>query len=182
MLWSLHWILRQFFWEGEAPAEPRTNGHRKRKVFMAERNRYRDHMDPAYRKWGLAYRSFPGVEECVRLILARKAKGAWADIVVHELAENASENLQPLIGAFRKSKSDDVAVFVLMALELAALPASVEFLSEVLQNENPEFVAYARRTLIAIDTAESRSALFHAGGREFPKRTGRQCEDGASEI
>ena len=129
---------------------------------MGRRNRYRDHVDPEYRRWGRTYRSFPGVEECSRLILDRKATGAWADIVAFELAENASEHLNKLIDSFRAHESDAVAVHVLMALEMAALPASVDFLSCVIRDGNPKFVPYAQRALRAIDTKESRSVLFNA--------------------
>ena len=101
---------------------------------MGKRQRYQDHVDPEYRRWGRIYRSFPGVDECVRLILTRKATGAWADIIAYELAENADEHLTQIIDAFNEYKSDDVAVYMLMSLELAAMPKSVEFLTSILQN------------------------------------------------
>jgi hypothetical protein len=129
---------------------------------MGKRDRYRDHVDPEYRRWGRTYHSFPGVDECAGLILDRRATGAWADIIAYELAENASEHLNEFINAFRLHESDDVALYVLMALELAALPASVDFLSSVLREGNPTFKPYAQRALRAIDTKESRTALFTA--------------------
>jgi hypothetical protein len=129
---------------------------------MGKRDRYRDDVDPETQRWGRRYRSFPGVAECVRLILAGKARGTWADIIVAELAENASKNLNETVNAFREHKSDDVGMYVLMALEIAALPASVEFLSSVLHEDNPQFARHADRALRKIDTRESRSALFHA--------------------
>ncbi len=129
---------------------------------MGKRDRFRDHVDPEYRRWGRTYRSFPGVDECARLILDRKATGAWADILVWELAENASEHFNEMIHAFRAHEQDDVALYILMALELAALPASVNFLSGVLQDGNPRFVPYAQRTLKAINSKESRTAMFNA--------------------
>jgi hypothetical protein len=135
-------------------------------IRMTNRDRYRDHVDPEYRRWGRTYRTFPGVEECARLIRDRKATGAWADIVAFELAYNASDHLNELISAFRDHESDDVALYVLMALELAALPASVEFLSSVLRNGNVKFMPYAQRALRAIDTKEARTALFNAMGAE----------------
>jgi hypothetical protein len=128
---------------------------------MGKRDRYRDHVDPEYRRWGRTYRSFPGVDECARLILARKATGAWGDIVAFELAENARDHLNELIHAFRVHESDDVALYVLMALEMAALPATVDFLSSVLRDGNVRFMPYARRALKAIDTRESGIALFN---------------------
>jgi hypothetical protein len=129
---------------------------------LGKRDRYRDHIDPEYQRWGRTYHSFPGVAECVRLILSRKATGAWADIVVYELAANANENLKELIDAFREHLSDAVAMYVMMALELAASPASVGFLSNVLQEGNPRFAPYAQRALQEIDTRDSRFALFRA--------------------
>ncbi len=129
---------------------------------MGKRDRYYDHVDPEYQRWSRTYRSFPGVDECVRLILNGKATGAWADIVVFEIAENASENLAGMIDIFRDHESDDVAVFILNALELAALPVSVPFLSDVLRERKAKFVPYAKRGLTAINTKESRTALFNA--------------------
>ena len=129
---------------------------------MGKRDRFRDHVDPEYQRWGRTYRTFPGVDECARLILDRKATGAWADIIAFELAENATENLDDIIDVFHKHTSDDVAVYMLMALETAALPASVDFLSNVLRGGNAKFEPYAKRTLTAIDTKESRTALFNA--------------------
>jgi hypothetical protein len=130
---------------------------------MGKRNRYRDHQDPDYQRWGRVYCAFPGVPECIRLILTHKATGAWADIVAYELAENASENVSELIDAFHEHVSDDVALYVMMALEMAALAESVDFLSAVLQHGDPRFTPYARRALRAINTRESREALFRAG-------------------
>ncbi|HVX60778.1 MAG TPA: hypothetical protein VHC19_09255 [Pirellulales bacterium] len=129
---------------------------------MGKRDRYRDHPDPDYQEWGRVYRTFPGVPECIRLILARKATGAWADIVAYELAENARENLSELIDAFHGHISDGVALYVMMALEMAALAESVDFLSAVLQQGDPRFAPYARRALKAINTREARTALFRA--------------------
>jgi len=128
---------------------------------MKNRDRYRDHVDPEYRRWGRTYQSFPGVDECVRLIVDRKAIGAWADIIAYELAENASDHNDELIDAFRIHEPDGVALFVMMALELAALPASVDFLAGVLRGGNVTFRPYAERALRAIDTKESRAALFN---------------------
>ncbi len=129
---------------------------------MGKRDRYRDHVDPEYQRWGRAYRTFPGVDECARLILDRKAVGAWADIVTFELAENANEHLDEIIDVFHKRLTDDVAVYMLMALETAAVPASVEFLSDVLRGGNAKFTPYAKRALTVIDTKESRRALVDA--------------------
>jgi len=102
------------------------------------------------------------VDECIRLILAGKALGSWADIVVYELADNARDHLQELINAFRKHASDGAADYLLMALEIAALPESVDFFSDLLFEKNPRFVPYADRALQAINTREARAALFHA--------------------
>lgn len=129
---------------------------------MAKRLRYHDHVDPDYQQWGRTYRSFPGVEECVRLILARKTKGSMADIIHHELAENAGEHLAEMIDSFNDHAPGDVALYMMMALETAALPDSVEFLSGVLRGGDKIFATYAKRALVAIDTKESRTVLFNA--------------------
>jgi hypothetical protein len=89
---------------------------------MGKRNRYRDHIDPEYQRWGRRYPRFPGVEECARLIRVGKARGAWADIIAYELAENASHCLPALIDTFRTDSSDAVRLYVMMALEIAKLP------------------------------------------------------------
>jgi hypothetical protein len=128
---------------------------------MGKRDRFRDHVDPEYRRWGHEYRGFPGVDECVRLILDGKTRGAWGDIVVFELAENAPLCLPELIGAYRESDSSTVRLYVLMALEMAALPSSTPFLAEVLHDGDSALVPYAERALIEIDTPDSRRELWN---------------------
>jgi hypothetical protein len=134
---------------------------------MKKSNRYDAHVDPEYQRWGRKYSQFPGVAECVRLIQSGKATGAWADIIVQELAENADACFTELKDAFSQNVSKmavqgDVAMFIMMALEIARLPHSVEFLSTVLQAGDARFQSYAYRTLQAIDTHESRGVLFNA--------------------
>lgn len=129
---------------------------------MGKRDRYRDALDPELRRWGRTYRSFPGVDECVSLILAGKARGAWADFVVFELAENAPDHLPELIDAFRAHALDNAALYLLESLEIAALPQSVGFFTELLLEADPRFVQYAQRALQAIDTREARAALYCA--------------------
>jgi hypothetical protein len=129
---------------------------------MGKRNNYRNHIDPEYQRWGRRYPRFPGVEEGVRLIRAGKARGAWADIIAHELAENASHCLSALIDTFRADSSDDVRLYVMMALEKAKLPQSVQFLAEVWQDRDPKFIPYAERALREINTPEARLVLRSA--------------------
>ena len=133
---------------------------------MGKRSRYRDHMDPEYQRWARRYPRFPGVAECARLIRARKARGAWADIIASELAENATHCMSDLIAAFRTDPSEDVRVYVMMALESARLPESVPFLAEVLQDGNPRVTPYAERALRNINTPEARTMLWKAGHSE----------------
>lgn len=130
---------------------------------MANRNRYLDHDDPQYQRWGRAYRKFSGVAERTRLILNGQATGAWADIVHFDLAENADQYLDEIIVTFNQHLSNDVAVYMVMALETAAIPRSAEFLSDLLRNGDERVEQYARRALIAINTRESRTALFNVG-------------------
>lgn len=132
------------------------------KDFMGKRNRYQDHVDPEYRRWGSTFGNFPGIDECEKLILDGKATGASADIITNELAEHANEHLNEVIEMLHKHPSNDVSIYMLMAVELAALPASVEFLSDVLRDGDTRFTSYAKRALIAIDTRESRTVFFNA--------------------
>jgi hypothetical protein len=117
---------------------------------MTKRSRYRDHPDPEYRRWALKYPRFPGVDECLRLIRAGKAQGAWADIIVAELAAHASECLPELIAAFRDDADGSVRLYVMMALDLSRPPEAVEFLTEVLQAGDPRYAPYAERALAGI--------------------------------
>lgn len=135
---------------------------------MRKRNPYRDSPDPEAQRWAREYPKFPGVAECVRLIVTGKARGTWLDIIVHEMAENAVETLDEMIAAFREHEHeyDGAAKFLMMALEIAAIPASLEFLAAVLDEGKSQFVPYARRALEAIDTRESRTALFRAAHRD----------------
>jgi hypothetical protein len=100
---------------------------------------YREHIDPECRRWGKKYPRFPGVAECARLIRSRKAKGAWADIIAHELAANAANCLPELIAAYREGSGDDVALYVMMALDIARPPEAVPFLAEVLLEGDNRF-------------------------------------------
>jgi hypothetical protein len=131
-------------------------------AIMGRHNRYRDHIDPQYQRWGRKYLHFPGVAACARLIRSGKARGSQADIIVFELAENAANCLSDLIDTFRTDPSEDVRLYVMMALELARLPESAAFLTEVMDSGNPRFTPYAARALGAIDTPESRTALRNA--------------------
>jgi hypothetical protein len=129
---------------------------------VGKRHNYRDHIDPEYRRWGRKYPRFPGVAECVRLIRAGKARGSWADIIADEMARHASLHLPELIETFRTDSSDQVRLFVMMALEMARLPESIPFLAEVLRQGNSDFTPYAERGLRDIDTPQARAALWEA--------------------
>ncbi len=126
---------------------------------MGKRNRYRDHVDPEYQRWGRRYPCFPGVAECASLIRAGKACGAWADIIAVELAENAEACLAELIETFRSDPGSNVALYIMMALDIARVPASVPFLAEVLREADPRYVPYADRALQGINTSEARPVL-----------------------
>ncbi len=129
---------------------------------MSKLSKYLKSVDPQEQRWGRHYPRFPGVAECARLIRERKAKGTWADIISNELAENATVCLNELIETFRTDASDDVRLKVMMALDIARVPASVPFLAEVLHQGNAMFTPYAKRALADIDTAESRALLWKA--------------------
>jgi hypothetical protein len=133
---------------------------------MGKRTRYRDHIDPEHQRWGRKYPRFPGVAECARLIRAGKARGTWADIIAYELAENANLCLPDLIETFRSDSSEDVRLYLMMALETARLPESVPFLAEVLHDGNPRFTPYVERALRNINTPEARTVLWKAGRSE----------------
>ena len=133
---------------------------------MARRVDYQKHPDPAHQQWGRKYPRFPGVSECVRLIKERKARGAWADIIAFELAGHADECYEELVASFRAEAREDVRLYIMMALEMAALAKAIPFLGEVLQEGDSNLVPYAERGLQAIDTRESRAALWNANHRE----------------
>lgn len=127
---------------------------------MPKRNRYRDHCDPEVQRWGKTYPHFPGVAECARLIADGQARGTWAEMIHAELAEHAKEHLAEIIATFKAGKGDSVSLSMLRALETAQLPESVDFLSQVLKKGQAHLVSYARRALLAINTRESRTALY----------------------
>lgn len=127
---------------------------------MRTPTQYTNHIDPEYRRWGRKYTRFPGVPECARLIQTGEATGAWADIIVGELAENAASNIDDFERLLRDGSRGDTALFVLMALEEARLPESVGLLSSVLDNGDSQCRDYALRALRAIDTKESRRAAI----------------------
>ncbi|HEX5106488.1 MAG TPA: hypothetical protein VFV87_21865 [Pirellulaceae bacterium] len=129
---------------------------------MGKRNRFRDHADPVVQEWGRTYPKFPGVAECARLIRAGKARGSMAEIIVHELAENAAECLPEMIATFRDDPDATVRLYVMMALDIARPPAAVGFLADVLREGDPRFTPYAKWALQGINTRESRRALWDA--------------------
>ena len=49
---------------------------------------------------------------------------------------------------------------ILMALEIAHLPASTAFFAQVLREGDPRYIPYCKRALRAIDTSESRKILW----------------------
>jgi hypothetical protein len=92
--------------------------------------------------------------------------GAWVDIIVHELAANASNCLPELLTAFRQEAKEWVRLMVLMAIADARLPAAIPFLADVAQEKNPEFAQYAEQGLGDIGTKEARAALWKAKNAE----------------
>jgi hypothetical protein len=129
---------------------------------MAKRKRSTRYVDPEEERWERAYPRRPGVAECVRLIRAGKARGTWAENIVHELARKAAPSLPELIDAFRNDPGGDVRMYVMMALDIARPPGAVAFLAEVLREGDSEFARYAESALKGIDTRESRTALWRA--------------------
>jgi hypothetical protein len=132
---------------------------------MAKRGRHSHHLDPGYEQWERKYPRFPGVAECARLIRAGKARGPVAEIIVHELAENAVPCLPELIDVFHTDPSGDVRMYVMMALDIARPPEAVSFLAEVLRDGDPRFAHYAESALQALATREARTALWKAKHR-----------------
>lgn len=127
---------------------------------MGNETDYRRHIDPEYRRWGRKYPRFPGVAECVRLLRSGKVRGAWVNIIAHELAAHAAECLPELIGVFRSDEGEWVRLMVFMAVAEARLPQAIPFLAEVARERHPQYTPYAVRGLSAIDTSESRAALW----------------------
>lgn len=143
---------------------------------MGKRNRDRAHVDPEYLRWKRKYPRFPGVAECARLIRIGKVRRAWADIIAHELAENATGSLAELIDVFRNDPSDDVRLYVMMALDTARVPESIPFLAEVFQDGNPQFTPYAERALTGIATPEARLVLWKAAHPEQDAAAEQPCD------
>ena len=124
--------------------------------------RFRDHIDPEYQRWGRKYPRFPGVAECMRLIRAGKARGAWAEIIAAELAQHAKLCLPELIETFHNDATERVRLFIMMALEVAQLPETIGFFADMLRQGDPLFTPYAERAQRAINTPEARAALWNA--------------------
>ena len=129
---------------------------------MSEAIDYRRHVDPEYRRWGRKHPRFPGVAECVRLLQAGTVRGAWVDIIVHELAVHAPESLAELIETFRSVENERVRLLVLTAIAEARLPTAIPFLAEVAREGHPELAPCAERGLSEIGTGEARAALWEA--------------------
>jgi hypothetical protein len=120
---------------------------------------YRAHIDPEYRRWGRKYPRFPGVAECIRLLKAGNVRGAWLDIIHHELTTRAGECLSELTQAF-PSEDEAVKLSILHALEDARLVAAIPFLAELVRQRHERFSPIAEKALQDIGTKEARVALW----------------------
>ena len=129
---------------------------------MGNKTDYRRHIDPEYRRWGRTYPRFPGVAECIRLLRSGKVRGAWVDIIAHELAAHASESLPELLAVFQSDEGEWVRQMVLMAIAEARLPQAIPFLADVARERHPRFAPHAIAGLSAIGTSEARAALWEA--------------------
>jgi hypothetical protein len=123
---------------------------------------YRRHIDPEYRRWGRKFPRFPGVAECVRLLRSGNVRGAWVDIIVHELTVHAADCLKEMLEAFRSEENERVRLLVLMAIAEARVPAALSFLEDVARDQDPNFITYAVEGLSALGTSEARAALWRA--------------------
>lgn len=129
---------------------------------MGELIDYRSHIDPEYRRWGRKYPRFPGVAECLRLLKVTNVRGAWRDIIAHELTTHAGECLSELVEVFQASEDEGVRLNILSAIAEARLPDAITFLAVVTKSPQPSLVSLAVRGLKAIGTREARAALWEA--------------------
>lgn len=123
---------------------------------------YRRRIDPEYRRWCRKYPQFPGVAECLRLLQAKNVRGAWRDIIAHELTTHASECLSELVAAFWADEGERVKLNVLSAIADARLPAAIPFLAEVAKAPHPSLSRIAVQALTAVGTAEAHAAFWEA--------------------
>ena len=139
---------------------------------MSEAIDYRRHIDPEYRRWSRKYPRFPGVAECVRLLRQNNVRGAWVNIIAHELAVHAGESLPQLVAVFRSDEGEWVRLMVLMSIAEAKLPGAIPFLAEVARERHPRFAPYAHEGLSTIGTSEARAALWRVTHAESDEGDG----------
>jgi HEAT repeat protein len=120
-------------------------------------------LDPEAERWRRTYPTFPGVAKCVSLLGSRNVRGAWVDIICHELAQHAAETLDDLVGEFHSRKNDArVRALIMTAIGEAAPPNAVPFLSECLDDPDESVRGAAVYGLKRVGTKEARTALWRA--------------------
>lgn len=126
-----------------------------------------DLVDPEWQRWIAKYPKGPSIAECVRLLHTHNVGGVWNDFISFALADHAENSLPELIDAFR-NEEEVVAVYVMMAIEMAKPPAAIPFLADVLKEGDVRFTPYAERALKEMDTRESRRVLWESGRTREP--------------
>ncbi len=132
---------------------------------MGRNRKTHEQLDPEWQRWLSKYPKGPSVAECVRLIHSPNAGGVWNDCIAIALADHAAISLPELIDVFR-NEGDVVALYVMMAIEIAKPPEAIPFLTEVLREGDIRFTPYAERTLKEMNMRESRKALWEVGYRD----------------
>ena len=128
------------------------------------------HPDPEYARFYTTYPTFPGVPTCLTLLRSGKAKGAWIDLICHELHRYAAENtdeetakkakVEEIVAAFRAEPVSWVRILLLSSIAKTGLPEYIPLLQENLASEQEGLRFWAQAGLGKIDTKESRTVLW----------------------
>jgi hypothetical protein len=121
-------------------------------------------VDPEYRRWKNKYPKFPGVAKCVELLRRGNVRGTWVDTICAELQENAADHAAELIAAFRDAESGSPLRRTLLGIiSEARLPQALPVFVENLGSEDESLQHSSEQGLRALNTRESRKALWEAG-------------------
>jgi hypothetical protein len=119
--------------------------------------------DPEYIRWKRQYPKFPGVARCVELLGRRNGQGALVGIIRSELQQNVVSHAAELIAAFQAEPDERVRRILLGILCEARLPEALPVFAEQLRSEDESLRYWAEEGLRALNTPESRKALWEAG-------------------
>src|SRR5262245_39245486 len=131
-------------------------------------------IDPEYKRYRRSYPKFPGVSTCVELLRRPNVKGAYLDGVMGDLQQNAGENIDDLLAAFRSETDSRVRTLLLSVIAETRSQAALPIFAEILLGDDEDLQVWAARGLHVLDTPDARKLLWEARSRRLATREATQ--------